>query len=157
MISRSVTSDQDLSGDGFMQLEFVRLISQYYQGLEPLDPAPSYHPRSIYSADPDEDHCNRPSLLAERPFSLRDLYSLSLVPQNARPVSINFRLTSSQIAQLQKAIQAMGHDDTLPRLSRQDVIAALLAHCITKADTESPPISQISNIVDVCFLISSSV
>ena len=140
-----------LSGDGFMQLQFVRLISQYYQGLESLDPPPSYAPRPMYSTDLGSDCYEIPSLLAEQPFPLRDLYNPCLAPQDTEPVRVDFRLTGSQISQLQKAIQVMGHDDTQPRLSRQDVIAALLAHCITKADTESPPISHVGSIIDVRF------
>ncbi|GJE85404.1 hypothetical protein PsYK624_014830 [Phanerochaete sordida] len=138
-------SSSHLIGDGFVVLAFLRLLSQHYQGLEPLDPPLSYTAPPRYpfnAADYDDIPCQ----------DYKYLYPLRGVPPHAepgrqKPVRVDIRLQAEQITQLHKGVLAQCPEPSPPILSRQDVLAALIAYCLSKTDPEAPPIQHISNVV----------
>jgi hypothetical protein len=70
-----------------------------------------------------------------------------LQPGSERAVRVDIRLTASQAAEIYNSVASGYLDDMQPRLSHQDALAALLAHCLSKAEPEEPPIQHISTIV----------
>ncbi|GJE85414.1 hypothetical protein PsYK624_014930 [Phanerochaete sordida] len=134
-----------LIGDGFVARTFLRLLSQNYQGLAPLDPPPSYTtPAPVpfnaadYGAIPHPDYAYFYPLRGVPPH---------LVPGGKKPVRVDIRLTAAQIAELRAGVLEQCTERDAPRLSRQDVLVALLAYCLSKADPDNPPIQHICTIV----------
>ncbi|GJE86552.1 hypothetical protein PsYK624_026320 [Phanerochaete sordida] len=131
-----------LVGDGYAVLHFLRLLSQNYQGLAPLDP-----PLTFTTPPP---HPFNPADHAAAPFvsHFQHLYPLRGVPPHlarghTKSARVDLRLRAQQIAQLHAGVCAQ-RPDPPPRVSRQDTLAALLAHCISRADADAPPVEHIS-------------
>lgn len=137
-------SSSHLIGDGFVVYSFLRLLSQNYQGLEPLDPPPSYAQPPRYPFN-QADYGEIPAPDFAHFYSLRGVPP-HLEPGRTKPVRVDFRLTAAQVAELQRGVLAQCPDGALPVLSRQDVLIALIAYCTSKADPASPPVQHISNI-----------
>lgn len=134
-------------GDGFSIYQFARLLSQNYQGLEPLDPAPTYDRAPPQPFDP-EKYKGIPLPDCMYHYSFRSTPP-HLEPGRKKPDRIDIRLTAGQIAQINKGILAQCPDGNTPILSRQDTLVAVLAYCISKADPDSPPVQHISTILMV--------
>lgn len=138
-------------GDGFINYQFARLLSQNYQGLKPLDPPPSYAPIPDYPFDADKYSGIRlPD--QENYYPLRGVHPL-LEPGKEKFVLVNIRLTAAQILQVQAGVLAQCPGAAPTRLSRQDILAALLAHCMNKTDASTPPIRRINTVVNVSILV----
>jgi len=59
---------------------------------------------------------------------------------------IAFRLTTLQLAEIRNYVtKGVGQS----RITRVDVVVALLAQCLSEVETESKPIDTISYVVDV--------
>ncbi|GJE85403.1 hypothetical protein PsYK624_014820 [Phanerochaete sordida] len=133
-----------LVGDGFAVLMFLRLLSQNYQGLEPLDPPPSFTAPPRYPFNP-ADHNDIPSYHYKYLYPLREVPP-HMEPGRKKPVRVDLRLRAEQIAQLHKGVLAQCPESNPPILSRQDVLSAIVAYCLSKADPEAPPIQHISTL-----------
>lgn len=142
-------------GDGFTVLQFLRLLSQNYQGLEPLDTPPSHEMAPEYPLNPDA-YGDIPVPEFAHSYPLRGIPPY-LEPGRKKPGRVNIRMTASQIAQVQKGVVAQCPDGKPPIISRQDALVALLAHCVSKSDPETTPIQHISTIVMVRSLPCSSI
>jgi hypothetical protein len=131
-------------------LRFLRLLSQYYQGLDPLDPPPSYQPFAKPALALDMSNAQGSSMP-------EDLYRLGTVPlpwkdpaRGPLLVRVNLRFTATQIRAIRQAFNEVDNaDGSTLRFSRQDVLVALLAHSISQADSDMPPIHYITVIVNV--------
>ncbi|GJE85405.1 transferase family-like protein [Phanerochaete sordida] len=132
-------------GDGFVVLSFLRLLSQNYQGLEPLDPPPSYAapPRLPFNA---ADYGEIPYPDYQHLYPLRGV-APHVEPGRKKPLRLDLRLTAAQIAAIHKGVLAQCPESSPPILSRQDVLVALVAYCLSKADPQAPPIQHISTIL----------
>ena len=130
-----------------MVLQFLRLLSQNYQGLEPLDPPPSYEKPPAYPFNPDDyGDIPLPDYTHFYPFRETPPH---LEPGRKKPDRVKIRMTASQVAQVQKGVVAQCPDENPPIISRQDVVVALLAYCVSKSDPETAPVQHISTIVMV--------
>ncbi|KAI0090100.1 hypothetical protein BDY19DRAFT_888071 [Irpex rosettiformis] len=134
-------------GDGFVILHFARTLSQYYQGLELLDPPPSYnHERvSLESVDT--------TAYAGMPFpGVKHVYSMrETMPHNKPgrivPVQLTLRIEGSQIKQAHAVAQAQIREkDPTAFLSRQDVLVALLVYSLSHAEPDISPIQSITSL-----------
>jgi hypothetical protein len=138
------------TGDGFVMYNLVRLLSQNYQGFEPLDPRPTY----TYDRTPLDsidlnayDSVTFPDL--DYVYPLREP-APHHHPERIVPEQLTIRLTAAQVKQLHSAVTAQLQQSQPPLiLSRQDVLAALLVHCISQVESDLPPIHSIVNIVMV--------
>lgn len=130
-----------------MNLAFARLLSQNYQGLPPLDPAPSYAPTPATPFDPAQ-YGDIPMPEFVHFYNLRGVPP-HLEPGRKKPQRVDIRLTASQIAQLNKGILAQCPDAAPPILSRQDTLVGLLTYCLSKADPETEPIQHVATILMV--------
>jgi len=119
---------------------FVRLISQLYQGLGPIDPPPHYEPKAIRFPEP-----SRP------PSSTYRLYDLSDPPPWEQPERkamefVALRLTATQLTELRNHVA----NRTGKRgITRVDVVIALFARCLSEVEPESKPVDTISYVVNV--------
>ena len=133
-----------VSVDGSGLLMFLKLLSQLYQGLGPLDPPPFYEPEAIKFAE---------SLMAPSPIFHR--YNPSALPPWELPERkamefIAFRFTAVQLAEIHDSVtKGMEH----LRISRVDTVVGLLARCLSELEPESKPISTVSYVVNVCAFI----
>ena len=134
-----------------MIFQFVRLLSQNYQGLPALDAAPVFdYPRSTSSSVDLNSYGEIPMPEVANLYSLRET-APSLHPERVKPVRVDIRMTGAQIKQLHASTQAeLRETDTDMYLSRQDVLAAVLVYCLSHAEPDLPPIQHIANIINVC-------
>ncbi|KAJ3551692.1 hypothetical protein NM688_g4560 [Phlebia brevispora] len=128
-------------GDGTTIMRFMRLLSQNYQGLEPLDDMPSYTPIPPYPVDTDAV-----KRIEELPMPVfRNMFSIHDVPPFLRPgwrkaLRVDLRFTKPQVAQIQAGVRAMAaNEDDARRISRQDALWALLVYCMSRVDPECFP------------------
>ncbi|KAI0765762.1 hypothetical protein BC629DRAFT_1540223 [Irpex lacteus] len=135
-------------GDGFVMLHFARTLSQYYQGLTPLDPPPDYTYKrvSLNSVDP--------KTLTDIPLpDIKHVYSMrETAPHNdpirLTPVQLTLRLKAAQIKRMHAAAQEkIQQKDPKAFLSRQDVLAALIAYSLSHAEPDIPPVQNIISIL----------
>lgn len=133
-----------------MIYQFVRLLSQNYQGLEPLDEAPTYDFEHILPGSVDRTAYGKiPTPDLDHQYSLREI-APHYRADRVKPARVDIRLTCAQIKQLHAAAQAeIKHSDSEAFLSRQDVIAGLMVYCISHAEPHLPPIQSMSTIVMV--------
>lgn len=140
-----------LQGDGFVVFQFLRLLSQNYQGLPPLDGPPAFdYPRvRLENIDVSRfPNVSMPDIAHVYPLRETAPYLRS---NRVKPARVDIRLTSSQCKQLHAAVQTeLRKLDQAVHLSRQDVLAGLLIYCISYAEPDLPPIQYMSNIVMVC-------
>lgn len=143
-----------LTGDGFVVIQFLRLLSQTYQGLLPLDPSPSYSshysPLHATSTYPQESlmtpHLESPFPMGGKPpFMGRHKGEISRV-------DIHFRVET--IEQIHKAVTLLANENTdegsrSVAFSKQDTLIALLARASTKSDPRNA-IQHIINFFMVC-------
>ncbi|CAL1702968.1 unnamed protein product [Somion occarium] len=136
-------------GDGFIVIQFLRLLSQTYQGLLPLDPSPSYSshysPLHATSTYPQESlmtpHLESPFPMGGKPpFMGRHKGEISRV-------DIHFRVET--IEQIHKAVTLLANENTdegsrSVAFSKQDTLIALLARASTKSD----PRNAIQHIIN---------
>ena len=125
--------------DGFGALLFLRLVSQIYQGLEPLEPPPYYEPEAIKFTE---------SLEGPSPTPLR--YDPSAPPweQPERKTLelVTFTLTATQLTEMHNSVtKGMQH----LRISKVDMVAGLLARCLSEVEPESRPIDNIVYLINV--------
>ena len=136
-----------ISVDGSGVLLFFRLLSQLYQGLEPIDPPPYYEPRAIkFTESP------------KAPLPIFRQYDPSAPlpweqPERKAMDFVAFRLTATQLAEIHNTI-TKGMEQL--RMSRVDTVAGLLARCLSEVEPESKPIDTIVNVVNVRALVSLS-
>ena len=126
--------------DGTGLLFFLRSLSQFYQGLSPIDPAPYYEPEVIKFPDP-----------LHEPLEVLHRYDPSAPPPWEHPDRkamefVAFRLTAMQLAKIHGTV-TRGKEHM--RISRVDVMAGLLARCLSEVEPESKPIDTILNVVNV--------
>jgi hypothetical protein len=139
---------QRFPGDGTTVLRFLRLLSQYYQGLDALDPPPCYQrlldsaSALLMSGKPD---VILPASVSESPKDLAKESSL---------VQVNLRLTAMQLSSIRQAVlnelDKTGGPD--PGFSRADMVIAIIAHSLAQADV--PPVDHLSMLVNVSTHIS---
>ena len=123
--------------DGTGVLMFLKTISQFYQGLGPVDPPPYYEPEAIKFPEPST------SLTAIEPFDPSGSFPWER-PHRKEMEFVAFRLTASQVAQIHGTI-AQGKEHL--RISRADVLTGMLARCFS--EFESKPIHTILSVVNV--------
>lgn len=116
---------------------FLGAVSQFYQGLSPINPLPYYEPEAVKFPEP----------LA--PFVAADRYDLSGPfpwehPDRKGLEFVAFRLKASQVAQIHSTI-AEGKEHL--RISRADVLTGIIARCFL--EIEPWPIHTILSVVDV--------
>lgn len=118
---------------------FLRLLSQLYQGLGSIDPPPYYEPEAIKSGDPMET----PSQI----FHLYDPLSPPWEHPERKSMEFTaFRLTTAQLTEIHNTVtKGMEH----LRISRVDIVVALLAFCLSEIEPESKPIDTISYVINV--------
>lgn len=126
--------------DGTGLLFFLRTLSQFYQGLGPIDPPPYYEPEAVRFPDP----LNEPLVVLHR-------YDPSIAPPWERPDMkamdfVALRLTATQLAEIHGTV-TQGKENL--RISRVDVMAGLVARCLSEVEPESKPIETILNVVNV--------
>ena len=135
------------SVDGPGGLFFLRLLSQLYQGLGPVDPPPYFEPRAIKFPEPSKP----PSPTYRR-------YDLSAPPPWEQPERkamefVAFRLTTTQLTEIRNCV-AKGTGQ--PTVTKVDVVMGLLARCLSEVEPESKPIDTISYVIDVRSFVASS-
>lgn len=122
----------------------MRLLSQTYQGLPPLDPPPVYEEPS--------GSCSYTDLSPVETPCHNSTYPIGRPPvQTQEPVRLDFRLTERQTQELKEAVRRMGptKQDGMRWLSRQDCLVALLAKCISIADSTSAAVDTIHTLLNV--------
>jgi len=122
-------------------LLFLKLLSQLYQGLEPIDPPPYYEPEAIKFPKPQQ---------APSSTSTYDPYDPSAPPpwENPEGKKMDFvalRLTAKQLSELHSSIVK---DADHLRISRADTVVGLLARCLSEVEPESKPIDMISYVIN---------
>ena len=123
---------------GFLML--FRHLSQLYQGLGPVGPPPYYEPKAIEFPEP-----------SKPPSPRYHHYDLSATPPWEQPERkamefVAFRLTTLQLAEIRNYVtKGIGSS----RITRVDLVLALLARCLSEVEPESKPIDNISYVVDV--------
>lgn len=125
---------------------FLRLLSQNYQNLPSLDPAPSYIAH-LPSDDPAPHKYTIPGIPELDQNFPRGTVPASLAPE-CLGIPVSFRLRPAQIAAVHAAVVREDPEGCVC-LSRQDAITALLAECVTFADKDSPPVTSVSSVVTV--------
>lgn len=125
---------------------FLRLLSQLYQDLGPIDPPPYYEPEAIKFRDP-----------LETPSHIFHIYHPPTPPwehpERKLMEFVAFRLTATQLAEIHNTI-AKGTEHL--RISRVDVVVALLALCLSETEPEAKPIDTISYVINVRLMIYPS-
>lgn len=138
-------------------LHFARTLSQYYQGLAPLDPPPdyTYERVSLNSVNP--------KTLTDIPLpDIKHVYSMrETAPHNdpirITPVQLTLRLKAAQIKRIHAAAQEeIRRKDPRAFLSRQDVLAALIAYSLSHAEPDMAPVQNIISILMVCVPVTYS-
>ena len=131
-------------------MHFARTLSHYYQGLEPVDPPPSYnHERSSLESIDIHAHDNMPFPSLKHLFSMRETSPYE-DPTRVKPVQVTFRMTGSQIRQIHATAQReIRERDPKAFLSRQDVLAALVVYSLSHAEEDIPPIQNITSLLMV--------
>ena len=127
--------------DGSGLLLFLRLLSQLYQGLGPIDPPPYYEPGAIKFTEslraPGSPVFHRCDPLAPTPWERPERKAMEFVA---------FRLTATQLAEINGSVaEGMEH----LRMSRVDTVVGLLARCLSEVEPESKPIDNISYVINV--------
>ena len=129
-------------------LPFLRLLSQLYQGLDPLDPPPYYEPEAIKLTELSGVPSPAPSGIP--------MWSPAEVPLREPPKAmefVGFRLTAAQVAGIHNAVtKGMEH----LKVSRVDTVVGLLARCLSEVEPESKPIETLSHLINVCASICVS-
>ena len=127
-----------VDGTGF--LLFLDLLSQFYQGFEPVNPPPYYEPGAMKFLSPQKP-----------PLPIFDIFDPSALPPWEQPERkamelVVLRMTPAQLTEIHDAVTK--GSETL-RVSRVDVVVALLARCLTDVEPESKPIDTIWNVINV--------
>ena len=127
-----------VDGSGFMM--FLRLLSQRYQGLGPIDPPPYYEPGAIKFTEP-----------SKAPSPVFNNYDPSAPPPWERPEVkamefVAFRLTAAQLVEIHGSV-AKGMEHL--RMSRVDTVVGLLARCLSEVEPELEPIDTVSYVINV--------
>ena len=126
--------------DGFSHLRFIRLVSQLYQGLGPIDPPPCYEMEAIeftgpLEASPPSHPHHDPS--TPPPWEQRE----------GEPIEfVGIRLTAAQLAEIHGFVTKGRRHLRIPRV---DIVVGLLARCLSEIEPESKPIDTISYVVNV--------
>jgi len=137
------------SADSTTHLKFMRMLSQYYQGLDCLDPLPYYEPQATVSTDiPSTTRLPQP------------FYDPSVLPLPWDDPSIcppsslfTFRLTKEQYEDIHQHITEFSNTlDEPVRLSRLDVLVGMIAQAHTASDPKNPPISKVMHMINVSTL-----
>ena len=132
--------------DSKTHLGFMRMLSQYYQGLDRLDPLPYYEPQATISTDvPSMAYLPQPDYdPSVRPLPWDD-------PSICPPSSLlTFRLTKEQYEEIHQRITEFSNTlDEPVRLSRLDVLIGMIAQVHNACDPSSPPISKIMHMINV--------
>ena len=126
--------------DGSGLLLFLRLLSQLYQGLGPIDPPPYYEPEAIKFTEP----LTTPSQIFHRcdpsappPWEQPERKAMDFVA---------FRLTATQLAEIHNSVtKGVEH----LRISRVDTVVGLLVRCLSEVEPESKPIDTVSYVINV--------
>jgi hypothetical protein len=134
----------------------MRSISQKYQSLENHLISLSYDLPPPLDVSPE-------SVQAVRTPWLNHPYPIGTTPDHLDPTKstpsmrVDFRFTAEQLVELRNIVTALAPQSEVPatRLSIQDTLVALIAACITRADTDSPPIRTISYTINVSHYMSS--
>lgn len=126
--------------DGTGLLMFLELVSQFYQGLGPIDPLPYYEPEAIRFPEP-----------LNAPMTILDEYDPSSPPPWEHPDRsamefVALRLTAKQLTEIHGYV-TKGMENM--RISRVDVMIGLLARCLTEIEPELKAIDTVCNVVNV--------
>ena len=115
---------------------FLRLVSQLYQGLGPLDPPPCYEMEAIKFTGP-----------MEAPPPIHPRHDPSTPQGEGKAIeSARFRLTAAQLAEIHGSVtKGVAH----LRISKTDAVVGLFARCLSEVEPESKPIDAISYVVNV--------
>lgn len=134
------------SADSTMHLNFLRMLSQYYQGLDCLDPLPYYEPQASASTDiPSMTRLPQPFYdPSAQPLPWDD-------PSICPPSSLfTFRLTKEQYDEIHQHITEFSNTlDEPVRLSRLDVLIGMVAQAHTASDPKNPPITKVLHMINV--------
>ena len=116
-----------ISVDGSGFILFLGLLSQLYQGLEPVDPTPYYEPEAIKFTEPSGSSSPAPPVRRQPKLKAMEF--------------VGFRLTAAQVAGIHNAVtNGMEH----LKISRVDPVVELLARCLLEVEPESKPIDTIA-------------
>ena len=129
-----LTGTIPVDGSGFML--FLGLLSQLYQGLEPVDPLPYYEQEAIKFTEPSGSSSPATSVRGQFEGEAMEF--------------VGFRLTAAQVAGIHNAVT---NGVTHLKISRVDTVVGLLSLCLSEVEPESEPIDTISHVVDVGGLI----
>ncbi|KAI0765761.1 hypothetical protein BC629DRAFT_908570 [Irpex lacteus] len=134
-------------GDAHVILHFARTLSQYYQGLEPVDPPPSYtHERSSLDSINLDAYANIPLPGIKHLYPMRETPP-HYHPERVQPVKLTLRLLASQIKQAHAVAQAeIRKNNPKAFLSRQDVLVGLLAYSLSHAEPDIAPVQHITSL-----------
>lgn len=113
------------------------MISQYYQGLPPLDAPPSYDDIPEYPFDP--------AAYPDIPFpEFHDPYPIHSTPpfaqpDHVKPLRVDLRFTVEQVVEIQRGVRVLAGSaqaEDARTVSRQDALWALLVYCMSKVDPD---------------------
>lgn len=126
--------------DGYGYIFFLDFVSQYYQGLEPVDSSVYYVPKAIEFPDPSKD-----------PSPIYELFDPSAphpseLPSRKAMDFVAIRLTAAQLAEIHGTV-TKGKEHL--RISRVDVVVGIVARCLSEVEPESKPINTIMHVVNV--------
>ena len=121
---------------------FYETISQFYQGLGPIDSPLWYEPEALKFPETNTQFTvlDRFDPLGPAPWDRPDRRAMDFVA---------FRLTSAQLAEIH-ATTTKGNENL--RVSRADLLTGLLARCFS--EIESKPIKTIWNVINVRLLVA---
>ncbi|EIN10962.1 hypothetical protein PUNSTDRAFT_51528 [Punctularia strigosozonata HHB-11173 SS5] len=145
-------SASHIIGDGYTHLRFMRALSQIYQGLSLLDDLPNFESVLPTDIPPARKYTISPIFELAQRFKRGTLPSEMDPMKTDPPGRVNFRLSGEQMVAIRQTVQEQGRHEDGPDavvISRQDALIALVASCISEADTESPPVKAVS-IVTSC-------
>ncbi|KZW01149.1 hypothetical protein EXIGLDRAFT_719520 [Exidia glandulosa HHB12029] len=144
-------------GDGEGVRAFMRTVSRYYEGLEPLDedvPCYDYPAMDVLPAE-ELQKVVQPWLTHTAPLPSQGPTTATVGSLTATPPSLRvvLRLTAEQLAQLRSGVLAQGPDEALAsdeRISTQDCIVAAVASAISKTYEAQglPGVTRIDTIVN---------
>lgn len=124
----------------------MRMLSQYYQGLDCLDPLPYYEPQATMLTD-------TPSMTRlPQPFYDPSVRPLPWDDPSICPPSclFTFRLTKDQCEDIHQHVTEFSNTlDEPVRLSRLDVLIGMVARAHTASDPKNQPINKIMHMVNV--------
>ena len=131
--------DKMVSGDATGFLMLFKHLSQLYQGLEPINPAPYHEPGPVIFEEP----LTAPSPDGQSGPSSPPLWQ----PFMMKPMDfVAFRLTATQLTEIHNFV-IKGVEGT--KTTRTDTVLGLLARCLTEVEPETKPIDTISYVVNV--------